>query len=192
MNFSHLEKELANNDAASGLGAIGGLLAFALFVWACLYPLSAVITLVTWFTIQAVLSQFCQGLHGFNLILVLYIIPTVAALFVLWPSSRLDHILALNTKYRVIRHVVRLGLFATVILFTHFWIQEDSLWRFSFSNYVWNHLFSDPIRIGLAGAGIVVGHFCLWHWQSLRRNWISLLESMRLCPRGLTLPEQPF
>lgn len=185
-----------NNGGGDGLGCLLAILCLIILAWACLYPLSALLTLGTWFGIHALVEPWGAELKGLNRALILYALPSLGAAVVMWLSSRWDHRLADNGAYCITRHVVRLTLFALIIMLVHLHFQEglppfppsyayDSFWQrlYEYGKELGTTLPTDSIRLGLGVFAVVIGHLCLWHWEWLRNGWRESLEGLRLRPR---------
>jgi hypothetical protein len=154
-------------------------------LWAILYPLSALATVGTWFAIHALVEPYCGNLEGLNRALILYAVPSLSALLVLWPTSRWDHRLSSIRLYWLIRHLVRLVLFALVVLYLHFRFQEGHLMALPPSADDFQVFVSDPIRIGVGCFAVLIVHLCLCHWEWLRDCWHETLAGMALRPKSL-------
>jgi hypothetical protein len=149
-------------------------------VWICLYPLSALAGLLTLTNGMPLLRSLLPDSPIIGPGLYAVVLGSIAALVVLWNVSRLEHTLARNTAYRVLRHVVRiplLGLAAVVA------IEEYQGFPYDPSPAAITRILQNPVNLALVVAAMIAAHFTLWNWKKAREFWHRRLEGANLRKR---------
>jgi len=151
-------------------------------VWVCLYPLSAAAGFFTLLYGAGLAIRFIPPSAPLSPNLIASAIALVAALIVLWNVSRLEHVLARFSAYRIPRHVVRLVLLAaaTVLAIERFQGIPISYPALQ-SNFT--RVLSNPVNLAIVAGVMVASHFILWNWKWAREAWHQRLVGAGLRAR---------
>jgi hypothetical protein len=168
-----------NTSTATSSGAgcllVPVLAILGFYFWPALYPFSALASLAgaagTYLLLRNVLPATPEiPLNGNAAIA-----ASVVALVVLWMTSRLDHRLARRPAYRIVRHMVRLGILAIAVSIK---LQGVAVLSTSFPRG-WRP-FADPVEGAIVLVVLVASHFLMWTNNAVRETWHGMLEAIRL------------
>ena len=103
----------------------------------------------------------------------------ILGFWTLWRASRLDHQIADDRRgYRWFRHALRIVMVFVLLVGVLGEMPENDI---------------DPVRLGIAGAGLLGAHLFLWYCDGIQETWHGLLETCGLRreprPRAPIVPE---
>jgi len=143
------------------------------FAWPLLYPVPVAVAFVSAGLLYGVMEYVFGVESGPGRVLVTAMAGLVG-LVLLIAASRVDHRFARSRPWQALRHIVRLGLFATaahlVITYrTTGTLRPDAT------------LLQQPLHLGSVGAILLLTHWILTR-ESLRAKWHAGLEAIGLRP----------
>jgi hypothetical protein len=166
----------------AGLALAAAFVVFVLsgLIFPTLYPMASAVALAAGFATNGALQALAPSLDADSRLP----FAMLATVIVFWPVMRLDHRLAANlAPYRVVRHVARVFLIASVI--TLMSLNDRAGLPRSIGQAL--AVVADPHFLPMLAVVAVLAHLALTKAPRVRALWDDGLELFRLRPSGLPM-----